>query len=199
VAKLNLRYAALGLCLAGAVAALDTPRSLAQQRPPAGAPAPAQPGAPAQPAAPAAPLPPLPATHLTLARQVMDASGITTNFDSIVGNIATQLLQLYTSRRPANSKDFEEIIVSLKPELDVKKKEFLDKITEVYARQIDEASLKVILTFMQTPAGQKYVAALPQILNSIGDASEAWTRDIATFMGQRVVDEMKKRGVDIGR
>jgi len=129
----------------------------------------------------------------------MDASGITSNFDQIVGNIASQLLGVYVQKRPANVRDFEEILLGMKPELDVKKKEFLDKATDIYARQLDEVTLKTVLAFLQTPAGVKYTAALPQVLNQIADASETWTRDLATFMGTRVVDEMKKRGVDIGR
>jgi uncharacterized protein len=198
VAKSNVRHAITGFCLVGALIAFEASQALAQPRPAPAAPtAPAQPAAPAQP--PAAPLPPLAASHLALARSVMDASGISTNFDSIVPNIALQLLQAYVNKRPGNAKDFEEILLSMKPELDVKKKEFLAKATEIYARKIDEASLKSVLAFLQTPVGMKYTAALPDILNEVADASEAWTKEIATAMGARVVDEMMKRGVDLGR
>jgi hypothetical protein len=129
----------------------------------------------------------------------MDVTGVTVNFDSIIANVASQLLGIYIQKRPGNAKDFEEILLSLKPELDAKKKELLDKATDAYARKLDEPTLKAVLVFMQTPAGMKYTAALPDILNSVADVSDAWTRDIATYMGTRVVDEMKKRGVELGR
>ena len=129
----------------------------------------------------------------------MDISGVTANFDGVIGNVASQLLGLFVQKRPANAKDFEEILISLKPELEAKKKELLDKAIDAYARKLDEPTLRAVLVFMQTPAGMKYTAALPQILNEVADASDAWTRDIATYMGTRIVEEMKKRGVDLGR
>ena len=188
--KLGFRHTLAGLCIAASFAAFEG--SAQAQQPPA---APAQPGAPAQPA----PLPPLPASQIALARTLMSLSGITANFDAIIGNVAQQLLAIYVQKRPANAKDFEEILLSMKPELDAKKKELLDKAADAYGRKLDEPTMKAAIAFLQTPAGQKYAGALPDILNSIADATEAWTRDIATLMGQRVVDEMKKRGVDIGR
>jgi hypothetical protein len=202
VAKLDIRQAVAALCFAGTLLGIGAFEAVAQQRPPAapGAPAPAAPGAPGAPAQPApAPLPPLPASHLAVARQVMDASGVTANFDSIVPNIASQLLQIYTQKRPANTRDYEEILLSMKPELEAKKKELLDKAADAYGRQLDENTLKTVLAFLETPAGKKYSGALPAILNGVADASDAWTREIATIMGQRVVEEMRKKGVELGR
>ena len=60
-------------------------------------------------------------------------------------------------------------------------------------------SLKAVLAFFQSPAGMKYTAALPQVLNEVATVTDAWTKEVATQMGQRVVEEMKKRGVDLGR
>jgi hypothetical protein len=162
--------------------------------------APAKPAAPAAPAAaPAAPLPPVPPAQLALARSVLDASGITVGFDPLVANIASQLLVAYTKKRPQSTNDFEEIILSMRPELEAKKQELINKSVEIYARKLDEPTLKAILVFMQSPAGKKYTDTLPQVLNEIADASDVWAKEVATLMGTRVYDEMKKRGVDLGR
>ncbi len=162
--------------------------------------APAQAQQPAQPAQPTTPpLPPVPPAQLALARQVMMASGVAESFEPIAGNIALQLLRAYTQKRPANAKDFEDILLGMKPELDAKKNELINKAAEAYARQIDEASLKGILAFFQSPAGIKYKAALPQVLNEVSTVTDNWTKEVATQMGERVVEEMKKRGVDLGR
>ncbi|SEE02025.1 hypothetical protein SAMN05444161_4643 [Rhizobiales bacterium GAS191] len=193
MANRSFRRALAGLCLAGAFVAsqaLTASQILAQQ-------APAQPAAPAP--APAAPLPPLPATQLALARSVMDASGITSSFDPLISNVASQLLVLYTKKRPQNVNDFEEIIVAMKPDLEAKKKELLVKAVDVYARKLDEPTLKTILAFLQSPAGVKYTTVLPQVLNEVADATDNWSKDVATFMANRIVDEMKKKGVDLGR
>jgi len=180
--------------LVGLLLAMASAPALAQQA------APAQPQQPAQPPAPAAPpLPPVPPAQLALARQVIAATGIAESFEPIAGNIALQLLRAYTQKRPANAKDFEEILLGMKPQLDAKRDELLNKAAEAYARQIDETSLKAILAFFQTPAGTKYKNALPQVLNDIAAVTDTWTKEVATQMGEHVVEEMKKRGVDLGR
>jgi uncharacterized protein len=192
VANRYFHRAIAGICL-GTLVAFEASRAWAQQA----APAPAQPAAPAP--APAPPLPPLPASHLAVAREVMNASGIAQSFDPIISNIALQLMQAYTQKRPANAKDFEEILIGMKPELDTRKSELVAKAAEIYARKIDEPSLKAALVFFQSPAGMKYTAALPQVLNEVAAATDVWTKDVATRMGTHVVEEMKKRGVDLGR
>jgi len=184
-----------GLCLIGGLLAFEMSPASAQQAP--AAPAPAQPGVAAQP--PAAPLPPLTPSHLAIAHEVLVASGIAKSFDPIIGNVASQLLQLYTNKRPSNARDYAEILVSMKPELDAKKNEIVAKATEVYARKLDEPTLKAVLVFLKTPAGANYVAALPDILNGVADVTDTWTKEVATMMGTRVVEEMKKRGVEMGR
>jgi hypothetical protein len=180
-----------GIGLIGMLAALASAPALAQQA------APAQTQQPAAPATP--PPPPVPPAQLALARQVMVASGVTESFEPIAGNIALQLLRAYTHKRPANAKDFEDILLGMKPELDAKKNDLINKAAEAYARQIDEGSLKAILAFFQSPAGMKYRSALPQVLNEVSAVTDSWTKEVATQMGEHVVEEMKKRGVDLGR
>jgi hypothetical protein len=180
-----------GIGLIGMLVALASVPVLAQQAAPAQA---QQPAAPATP-----PPPPVPPAQLALARQVMVASGVTESFEPIAGNIALQLLRAYTQKRPANAKDFEDILLGMKPELDAKKNDLINKAAEAYARQIDEGSLKAILAFFQSPAGMKYKSALPQVLNEVSAVTDSWTKEVATQMGEHVVEEMKKRGVDLGR
>jgi uncharacterized protein len=181
----------LAVSLVGALVVFDLSRASAQQAP-AAAPTPA-------PAPAAAPLPPIAPSHLAVAREVVMASGLPRSFDPMIFNIASQLLAAYTAKRPGNAKDFEEILGSLKPDLDAKKREIIDKAAEAYARGIDEATLKQILVFLKSPVGMTYTTALPDVLNAVADSSDAWLKDVATMMGSRVVDEMKKRGVDMGR
>jgi hypothetical protein len=187
-----LSRVAAGFCLAVALVASQgiAGQALAQQ-------APAQPAAPA--AAPAAPLPPLPAAQLALARSVMDASGITASFDALGSNIAGQLLGAYTRKRPQNAAEFEEILGTMKPEIEAAKKDLIAKATDHFARKLDEPTLKAVLVFLQSPAGVKYTAALPGVLNDVADTTDAWSRDLATTMANKVVDEMKKKGIDLGR
>lgn len=187
----HLNRAFAGIALIGLLVAMASAPVLAQQAAPAQA---QQPAAPATP-----PLPPVPPAQIALARQVIVATGIADSFEPIAGNIALQLMRAYTQKRPANAKDFEEILLGMKPQLDAKKDELLNKAAEAYARQIDETSLKAILAFFQSPAGVKYKMALPQVLNELAGVTDNWTKEVATIMGEHVVEEMKKRGVDLGR
>ena len=194
MAHRHLHRAFAGIGLVGVLVALAGAPAEAQQAAPAQG---QQPAAPAAPAAP--PLPPVPPAQLALAKQVMSASGIADSLNPILSNIALQILHAYTQKRPANSKDFEEILAGMKPELDAKQNELIVKASEIYARKMDEPSLKAALAFFQSPAGMKYTQALPQVLNEVSTLTDTWSKEVATMMGERVVEEMRKRGVELGR
>jgi hypothetical protein len=186
VVKRHLRRAFAGICL-GSVLALAAGPAFAQQ-------APAAPAAPAKPA-----LPPIAPSHLAVAREVVIASGLVNSFDPMVANIAAQLLTAYTRKMPAYANVFEQVLGSMKPDIDAKKKEIIEKAAQAYARHLDEATLKQILAFMKSPVGVAYIKALPEVLGDVAQDSDQWLKEVATMMGERVAAEMKKRGVDIGR
>ena len=168
-----------GAVLAAALAALPVGAASAQQ-----------PAAPAQSAAPApAPAP----SHLAVAREVALASGIVRSIDVIPPQLFERLREQVIAR-PELSKDLNEILESLKPEMTLQKQKAIDAIALIYAGAMTEAELKDTIAFFNSPSGKKYVKTQPEVLDDLVREMQVWSQEVAEYVMVRVRAEMQKRG-----
>ena len=187
----------LAATLAGLL--LGAPAGLAETAKPA---APQKPGVAQKPAAkpgtptPAAAAPEITPNHLALAREVMLGSGIARSFDSILPTFAQQIRQQALTR-PDMTKDLDEVLTGLQPEMELQKQRMIDIAARIYAAQLSEAELQDIATFFRSPSGKRYVATQPQILDQMVQAMQGWTQDVSEYAMVRVRAEMGKRGHDM--
>ncbi|GJE46652.1 DUF2059 domain-containing protein [Methylobacterium soli] len=158
----------------------------AQTKPPAQKPAPK--AAAAAPVAPA-----ITPSHLALAREVMLNSGIARSFDSIIPAFGEQIRQQALTR-PEMTKDLNEVLVALEPEMELQKQRMIDTAARIYAVKMSEAELQEIATFFRSPAGKRYVETQPQVLDEMVQAMQTWTQDVSEYVMVRVRAEMGKRG-----
>ncbi|MCE4223259.1 DUF2059 domain-containing protein [Methylobacterium sp. C25] len=175
----------LGAALVGAT--LLAPAALAEQpatKPPAAKPA-APPAAQNQPAASD--------NHIALAREVMFNSGIARSFDSIIPALAEQIKKNSVTR-PELSKDLDEVIKGLQPEMELQKQRMINVAAQIYARRLSEPELQDIVTFFRSPSGKRYVETQPQVLDELVGAMQDWTQEVSEYMMIRVRAEMGKRG-----
>ncbi|MFD0934903.1 DUF2059 domain-containing protein, partial [Methylobacterium trifolii] len=151
--------------------------------------------APAKPAAPA-PTPAAPTytpNHLALAREVMLSSGIARSFDSVLPAFADQIRQQAVTR-PELTKDLEEVLTALRPEMELQKQRMIDVAARIYASKMTEAELQEIANFFRSAAGKRYVETQPQVLDEMVQAMQVWTQDVSEYVMVRVRAEMGKRG-----
>ncbi|GEP09743.1 DUF2059 domain-containing protein [Methylobacterium gnaphalii] len=181
----------IGAALVGAT--LLAPAALAQQ--PAAKPPAAKPGEkPAAPPAPAAQSQSqMSQNHIALAREVMFNSGIARSFDSIIPALAEQIKKNSVTR-PELSKDLDEVIKGLEPEMELQKQRMINVAAQIYARRLNEAELQDIVTFFRSPSGKRYVETQPQVLDELVGAMQDWTQEVSEYMMIRVRAEMGKRG-----
>ncbi|RUP18688.1 DUF2059 domain-containing protein [Methylobacterium sp.] len=175
------------LSLALGLALLALPHAAAAQAKPAAQPAAGTPAANSPAAATYTP------AHLALAREVMLSSGIARSFDSVLPAFADQIRK-QTVTRPELSKDLEEVLASLQPEMELQKQRMIDIAARTYASKFSEAELKEIATFFRSPAGKHYVEAQPQLLDEMVQEMQDWTQDVSEYVMVRVRAEMGKRG-----
>ena len=170
-----------------ALAALPlSPRAVLAQ---AGKPVPAKPA----PNTPAAVAPTYTPTHLALAREVMLNSGIARTFDSILPSFADEIRKQAVTR-PEITKDLDQVLVSLQPEMELQKQRMVDIAARTYAAKFSEAELKDIATFFRSPSGKRYVEAQPQLLDEMVREMQIWTQEVSEYVMVRVRAEMSKRG-----
>lgn len=133
------------------------------------------------------------ANHLTLAREVMMSSGIARSFDSVLPSFADQIRQQSVTR-PDLTKDLDQVIESLQPEMELQKQRMINIAARIYATKLTEAELQDIANFFRSPAGKRYVETQPQVLDEMVQAMQNWTQEVSEYVMVRVRAEMGKRG-----
>jgi len=135
-------------------------------------------------------------THLAAAREVALNSGITRTFDGMLTALEDQLRQI-TVTRPELTKDLNEVITSLKPEMELQKQQMINATARVFATRMTEAELKEVANFFKSPAGLKYVQTQPLVLDDLVKEIQTWTQNVAEYLMIRARAELGKRGHQI--
>jgi hypothetical protein len=149
---------------------------------------------PPKPAAPAAASAAQPsASHLAVAREIVAATGMARSIDPIIPALGDQMKQAMVTR-PEVTKDLDEVLNSLKPELEQQRQLMLTVAARIYAANMTEAELKDTLAFFKSPAGMRYVATQPAVLDELVREMQRWSQLVAEYMMVRVRAEMGKRG-----
>lgn len=138
-----------------------------------------------------------PDPRLTLAREVMEASGTIATLRDIVPVFFDEAKRTLTRTRPELVKDLDEVIKILKPEFERRRDELMNEVAGLYARSFTREELAEIKAFYETPAGKKLVKILPGVLQSSYERTNAWGRKVSQDVISRMRQEMKKRGHDI--
>ena len=135
-------------------------------------------------------------THLAAARDVAIGSGITRTFDAIAPQLNEEIKQSALTR-PDLSKDLNEVIKGLKPEMEQQKQRIVDTTARIFATRLTEAELKEIAAFFKSPAGSKYVQSQPLVIDELAREIETWTQGLAEYIMTRVRAELGKRGYQL--
>ena len=145
-------------------------------------------------AAPAfAQAPALTPSHLQVAREVADLTGITQTNTSIFTEFEASVQQL-TATRPEMKKDADAVIAVLKPEADKRIDEMAKTSSEVFARRMNEADLKEVAGFFKSPIGQRYNALRRDAMDDIFTVLKPWSEQTSQYLFDRFSQEMRKRG-----
>lgn len=150
------------------------------------------PAAAQQPAAPAAQAQPT-ASHLAAARDVVVGSGMARSFDAVLPRFG-EAIRKNAVTRPDLTKDLDDVLEKLKPELELQKQQMVNATARILAGAMSEQELKDTAAFFRSGSGQKYVAAQPAVLDEMVRQMETWTRDVSEYVMIRVRAEMGKRG-----
>jgi hypothetical protein len=169
----------------GCVAAVLLATAAQGQQAPAGAAPPARTAAPAAPA-------PSPA-HLALARELITINGLSRLVDPFMPQFSAQVRRGAVTR-PELTKDLDQVLESLKPEVDQQKQSMVETTARYYASTFTEAEIKDLIAFFKTPTGQKYLQLSPKILDGLAVEAQRWAERTSEQVMSRVRAEMAKRG-----
>ncbi|SEG65153.1 DUF2059 domain-containing protein [Bosea lathyri] len=138
--------------------------------------------------------PALSPSHLQVAREIVDLTGVSQNIDGIYAEFADNTKQMVGTTRPEMVKDVNEVLLALKPEADKRSEEVTKTAVEIFARKMTEADLKEVLAFFKSPVGQRYSALRPQAMEEIYKVLQPWSVQTSNYLFDRFSQEMRKRG-----
>ncbi len=145
-------------------------------------------------AAPAfAQAPALTPSHLQVAREVADVTGVTAGITNIYSEFERSV-QGILATRPEMKKDADAVVVALKPEADKRVDEMTKTAAEVFARKMTEADLKEVAAFFKSPVGQRYNALRREAMDDLLLVLQPWTVQTSQYLFDRFSQEMRKRG-----
>lgn len=147
-------------------------------------------------AGPAAPQSPSPGAIL-IAKQIVQLKGVDRIMDPIARGVVEKVKNVVMQTNFMFQKDIDEITAQLHKEFDGRSAELVDLTARDYASRFSEPELKQILTFYQSPVGQKMIVQEPQILDDSMKQADGWANNLSVDVMAKMRSEMKKRGHDI--
>ena len=138
-------------------------------------------------------VPPVSESHLAVARELASLTGVSGLFDAFLPQFGAQIRSSMITR-PELSKDLDQVLETLKPELEQQKQVMVDLTARYFSNTFTEAELKELVTMFKTAVGQKYLQNAPRILDALAAETQRWTAVVAENLMTRVRAEMGKRG-----
>ena len=156
----------------------------------------ARPAAAQGTAAPSAVHQPSPAA-LLVARQILEIKHVEDVFKPMIRGVVIKTRDMFMQTNFMWGKDLNEIAANLEKEYSVRTKELLDRAARIYATRFSEPELKQILSFYQSPLGQKVIDEEPKALDESMTMAATWADDFSQDVIKKMRAEMKKRGHDL--
>jgi uncharacterized protein len=150
----------------------------------------------AQGAAPNTVHPPSQASIL-LAKQILQTKHADAIFAPLVRGVVIKTRDFFLQTNFMWGKDLNEVADDLIKQYSARTSELLDDAARIYASHFTEPELKQLLTFYQTPLGQKVITEEPKAADESMAMAGSWADKLSEEIIDKMRAEMKKRGHDI--
>jgi hypothetical protein len=134
---------------------------------------------------------------LLIAKQIIQLKGVDNIMNPIARGVVEKVKSVVMQTNFMYQKDINEITTQLHQEFDGRSTELVDQTALLYAARFTEPELKQILTFYQSPLGQKMIVEEPKILDDSMQQVNGWADNLSVDIMAKMRTEMKKRGHDI--
>lgn len=138
--------------------------------------------------------PPITPSHQAIATDVLKASGMMTMFQNSLPNIIQGIRQQFTRQRPELARDIEGALGEIERQIPDITADGVSVASRFLAVRMNEAELKEVNTFLNSPAGKKYVETLPAFMEDVLPFLEQWSAAAGDAMSRAFRAEMQKRG-----
>jgi hypothetical protein len=133
------------------------------------------------------------ASHLAAARDLMETTGVLAPVNELIPTFTDQIRKQNLTR-PELSKDLEEVLKAIQPEMQLQRQQVTNVVSRTYAKWLSEPELKEVTAFFKSPAGAKFNKVQPDLVDDVVNDVQVWTQQASEYLMVRVRAEMGKRG-----
>ena len=134
---------------------------------------------------------------LLIAKQIVELKGVKQMMDPVAVGVVEKVKEGVLQQNFQWQKDVNDVAAQLHKEFDSRSGELVDAAARAYATRFNEAELKQILTFYQSPVGKKMIVEEPKALDDAMKDAATWADNLSSDVMKRMQAEMKKRGHNI--
>ena len=146
---------------------------------------------------PATTIPQVSPGALLLAKQIVQIKHVDDVFKPIVAGVVQKSRDMFLQTNFMYQKDIDEVAQSVGKQFAPRVTEVIDSTAHFYASHFTEQELRDLLTFYQSPVGQKALAEEPKVLDQSMVYAGTWAENLSQEIIQAMRVELKKRGHDM--
>lgn len=129
-------------------------------------------------------------SHLKVAREALDATSATDQFDNVLPQAAQALKAQLIQKNPNLTDLIDKTVEKNALALADRRADLEKEAATAYARVFSEQELKEIAAFYGSPTGKKLLSDGPIVMREINKAAQIWQRGIARDLAQNVGKEI---------
>ena len=139
---------------------------------------------------------PLEAARLAAARKLIEVTGSAEQYNKAMSQVIAQLTP-HLERRASkkHKKAVGEVMSKMEEKFAKRSGELRDQIAQLYAKRLPAEDLEEIVKFFSDGAGQRYLKAIPSLVEETAAVGEKWGQTIGREIQRDAEAELKKRGI----
>ncbi|HUC48198.1 MAG TPA: DUF2059 domain-containing protein [Xanthobacteraceae bacterium] len=134
---------------------------------------------------------------LLLAKQIVQIKKVNDVFKPIVAGVVKKARDSFLQTNFMYQKDIDEVAINVEKQFAPRVSELVDVSARFYASHFTEQELRDLLTFYQSPLGQKALAEEPKVLDQSMVYAGTWADNLSIEIVAAMRTELKKRGHDM--
>jgi uncharacterized protein len=134
---------------------------------------------------------------ILIAKQILELKGVQGVFQPLVRGVVEKVRTMVLNDNFMWQKDIDDAAAVAHKTYDSRIDELVDASARIYASHFSEAELRSILTFYQSPLGQKIINEEPKALDESMAAAGKWGDNLSVEVMGTMRAELKKRGHDL--
>ncbi|MBB3999136.1 DUF2059 domain-containing protein [Aureimonas pseudogalii] len=131
-------------------------------------------------------------SHLTAAREAVDALDTTEQFDQILLNAATQIKAELIVNNPNLQTEISDMVDESAIALAPRRGALENEVARIYAKLFTEQELREVSQFYKSEAGRKLIQQGPQASREMLSAADVWSNGIVRDLRASAINGMAK-------